>query len=335
MRRSRVRKQKVLEEVQLLAVFAIYVVLFPRRKAQSHNSTAHVERAIGAIRGYYQSIHGRIPVKDQLVDYGNLIKRILKRLAKLYSTTNRKRLPLLASHMREIKKVIDLKELEDTTLWSLWLTQWQVVIRGLDILRPVDQNNSMWDIKKDKHIGPIKLEAIDPKMHHSCDMRLRWDMKPTKTEQSGEKDFEKTLLVDNEYDLISAGAAIEQMLNLRGRAEKSDPLFFDYKTGKEVTLATSRKKLAEKFKEAGLSEKFIKGHSLRIGGASAYANSSAAGAATAGFMGFWTSGARWDYMHADEDTLEKAGVAIAREKGGKLATRSGAVSSYAQGSAPN
>lgn len=102
-----------------------------------------------------------------------------------------------------------------------------------------------------------------------------------------------------------------------------------------MTAAASRKKLAEKVEEAGLSGKFIKGHSLRIGGASAYDNSSTAGAATAGFMGFWTSGARWDYMHAYEDTLEKAGVAIARVKGSNLAVRPGAVSSYSGGAAPN
>lgn len=86
-----------------------------------------------------------------------------------------------------------------------------------------------------------------------------------------------------------------------------------------MTIATSRKKLVEKVKEAGLSVKFIKWHSLRIGRASPYYNSSSAGEVTEGFMGFWTSGARWDYIHSYEDTLEKAGVAIAREKGGELA----------------
>lgn len=200
--------------------------------------------------------------------------------------------------MRDIKKAMDLQELEDATLWALWLTQWQGVMRGSDILRPADQENRTWDIKKDTHIGRLKWECIDPRTHHGCDMILRWDMKPRKTDQSGEKDFEKTFLVDNEYDSLSAGAAIEHTLNVRGWREKSDPLFLDYKTGKEVTLATSRKKLAEKVKEAGLSEKFMKGHSLLIGAASAYANSSAAGPATASFMGFWTSGARWDYMQA-------------------------------------
>lgn len=35
------RIQKVREEIQFLAGFASYVLLFPRRKAQAQNSTAH------------------------------------------------------------------------------------------------------------------------------------------------------------------------------------------------------------------------------------------------------------------------------------------------------
>lgn len=77
------RTQKLWEEIQCLAGFASYVVLFPRRKTQAHNSTAHAERAIGAVRGYYQSVYGRVLGKDHLVDCGNFIKRVLKGLTKL------------------------------------------------------------------------------------------------------------------------------------------------------------------------------------------------------------------------------------------------------------
>lgn len=124
------RKQKVWAEVQLLAGFADYFVLFPQRKAQVHNSTAHAERAIGAVRGHYQSINDIIPGKDQLVDCGNIIKRVLKGLGKLYPTSNQKMLSLLSTHMKAIKKVMNIQELEDATLWALWLTQWQGLMRG-------------------------------------------------------------------------------------------------------------------------------------------------------------------------------------------------------------
>lgn len=42
---------------------------------------------------------------------------------------------------------------------------------------------------------------------------------------------------------------------------------------------------------------------------------------------FSMSGVRSDYMHEYEDTLEKAEVAIARELGGTLVVRPGAVNS--------
>lgn len=140
--------------------------------------------------------------------------------------------------MRAIRKVMNIQEMEDATLWELWITQLQGVVRGSDILRPVDQNNRKWDVKKDTHLGRLKWDSVDHKEHHGCDMRLRSDMKPTKTNQSGQKVFEKTFLVYNEYDSLSAGAAIENMLNIRGKFDGSDPLFLDCKTGKEVTLAT-------------------------------------------------------------------------------------------------
>lgn len=57
-------------------------------------------------------------------------------------------------------------------------------------------------------------------------------MKPTETDQSGGEAFEETFLVDNEYDSLSAAAAIEHMLSLRGKVEKDDPLFLDNSTGR-------------------------------------------------------------------------------------------------------
>lgn len=45
------RAQKVFYEVQCLAEFASDVLLFPRRKKQTNNSSAHVEKTIRAVRG--------------------------------------------------------------------------------------------------------------------------------------------------------------------------------------------------------------------------------------------------------------------------------------------
>lgn len=51
-----------------------------------------------------------------------------------------------------------------------------------------------------------------------------------------------------------------------------DRYFFDSDAGKEVKLFRSRLMLVEKVREAGLSPQHVKRHSLRIGGATAYAN---------------------------------------------------------------
>lgn len=107
----------------------------------------------------------------------------------------------------------------------------------------------------------------------------------------------------------------------------------DLDTVKEITIVSSRKLLEAKVKEAGPSPQHIKGHSLRIGGATAYAKSPEGGSITAGFLGLWASEARWTHMHAYRRPLELAGLAVARETGAKLAVTSGLVGSYAQGNA--
>lgn len=73
-----------------------------------------------------------------------------------------------------------------------------------------------------------------------------------------------------------------------------------------------QKYLSEKVTEASLHETFIKGNSVRIGRAFEYEQSSASAAAAAGFMPFQTSSTWWDYMHAYEGALEKAGVGLAK-----------------------
>lgn len=61
------------------------------------------------------------------------------------------------------------------------------------------------------------------------------------------------------------------MLNMRGYKDDWDfaptLLFLNHSTGKEINIASSRKLLAQKVKEAVLLEQHVKGHSLRIGGA--------------------------------------------------------------------
>lgn len=92
--------------------------------------------------------------------------------------------------------------------------------------------------------------------------------------------------------------------------------------------------LKREIDHARLSNKVIKGHSLRIGGATAYANSAEGGALTAGFMGLWASGSRWTCIQAYERPLERAGVDIGIESIMKLSKRTAVLGTYAAGLAP-
>lgn len=167
---------------------------------------------------------------------------------------------------------------------------------------------------------------------------MRWRLKISKTDPSGEQGFEKTFLVDGSRDAIYAGFAISFMLHLRGYNDEWDilttPKFLEPDTGKEVPLSSSRRMLAEKVREAGLSPQHVKGHSIRIVVATAYANSPEDRSIMAEFTRLWASGARWAYMHDYRRPLELSGLAVARETVVVLAVRPGLVSAYAEGKEP-
>lgn len=97
-----------------------------------------MERAVAAIRGYYHNLNGRFSVKDALVDFANYIKCILKGLGKLYPSAQHRRLPLLANYMRSIRAIMNLGLYSEAALWVVWLSQWNAVMRGSDIMRAAD-----------------------------------------------------------------------------------------------------------------------------------------------------------------------------------------------------
>lgn len=115
----------------------------------------------------------------------------------------------------------------------------------------------------------------------------------SQAEQDGpkgvKKQFEKTFLVDGNRKAIFAVFAISCLLHKRGYQDDWDhiniPLFLYPDNRKEITIASSRKMLEVKVKEACLSPQHIKCHSLRICGRTAYANLPEGGSITAGFLG--------------------------------------------------
>lgn len=178
-----------MEELRILAGFASYVILHPRRKGQKSNSVSHAERAIAAVGGYYRSIDGMIAGKDALVDFGDYIKGILKGLGKLYPTIPQRSVPLLVDDMRAIRAVMNLGSYSEAEIWALWISQWQGFMRGSDIFRLTDQRERKWDPDSDMHLDRITWEKVEPEKNHGCTLKMRWTLKPTKTDQAGTKGF--------------------------------------------------------------------------------------------------------------------------------------------------
>lgn len=224
--------------------------------------------------------------------------------------------------MHAIRSVMRLDNLKDLTYWALWTSQWQGGMRSSDILRPNDDKSRRWDPARDMHVGRITYEDVNTDENGGCRTRMRWRLKLNKTDQGGENRFEKTFPVDGNRSDISAGFEIYRPSHKRGYRDVWDhhntQLFMDPDTGKEITIASSRKLLAMKLREAGISPKHIKSHSLRIKGreGTAYAKSPEGCSITAGFLGLWSLGARWSYMNAYRRPIELAGLEVAREAGG-------------------
>lgn len=99
----------------MLAGLASFVVTYPFRAGQSHNSTVHAERAVYAVRSYYEHIYGRSPVMGRGVDFTRTLRSVKLGLRKLYPTTPMVLVPLLEEYMRAIRKVMDLNNVIDAT----------------------------------------------------------------------------------------------------------------------------------------------------------------------------------------------------------------------------
>lgn len=119
---------------------------------------------------------------------------------------------------------------------------------------------------------------------------------------------EKTFLLDESSNVLSAARSIRDMLRVRARVynvEKGAPLLWDPHTGAEVDIVQARNKCTKKLKLAGLQSLSLKGQYLRIVGTTSYANSGTDGCATAGFMRLWASASKWWYMHAFQESVER------------------------------
>lgn len=192
--------------------------------------------------------------------------------------------------------VMTLEDLKELSNWALRASQWQRVMLSRDILRTLDDKTRIWQPTKDTHVGSIKWEDADKKANGECETWMRWRLKPSKRNPGAEKRFEKTFLVDGNRNPISAVIDISRMFHKQGKLNNlyhiNIPLLEDLDNETEKTISYSSKLFWARVKEEGLSPQHIKGHSLRILGASAFANLPDRESSTAGFLPFWASCAR-------------------------------------------
>lgn len=85
-------------------------------------------------------------------------------------------------------------------------------MRGSDILKPAYQKARKWITDHDMHVGRISWEDVQPSVCHGCSLNIRWELKPTKTDQAVTNGFEKSFLVDDKLSALSAAQSIRYML---------------------------------------------------------------------------------------------------------------------------
>ncbi len=176
----------------------------------------------------------------------------------------------------------------------------------------------------------IPAPSSDLACARDCDFSLS-------SRRKGEKGFEVYYPLDDDPDSLCAGTAILAMLRRDFNVGPRDqnPLFRDPRTGLELTYEDAARELKRLLLLIGESALAHGLHSLRRGGATAVANDDAGGSLTAGFMGHWASNAKFGYMFALRQKVERAALAIGRahRDAGPVAVRPGPVNSYAGGRA--
>lgn len=316
------------DEEHVLSLFAVFVVHYPRQtkkvKSGGLNTAKYAEDCLSAVRAYCYARHGRIPGPE--ARSARQLSLVLKGLHKRAPSGRRAlRSPILQVHLRAIRKLLNLEDSPlDRMIWAFFLTCWQGACRCGDLLRGKRYAGSQaWCPQFDTHRGRLAFSHVDGT---SGVLRATLRLKPGKTDPTGEKGFEKTFLVDESPDSLSAGAALLDMLIRDGVAGDRTlvPLFLDPRTGRELTYVQAAADLRRLLLLAGFPELSVGMHSLRIGGATCCA--SVGGEYVSGCLGVWQSKCRRKYMYAMRECVEETCWLMARAAGGELSVRPGPVS---------
>lgn len=203
--------------------------------------------------------------------------------------------------------------------------------RSGDLIRPKGDTLRPWDPSRDTHRGRVRFEQGRDSSGVSY-RRLIVDMKPSKTDPSGEEKWEVSFRIDPDPSSLSAGAAICAMLrgddDPHGTEPEREPLFRNPDTGREILYAESHQALKCRLIEAGFDELAHGLHSLRIGGATALASDPNGGEFAAGCAGLWVSDCKFKYFYAVRERIEAAAFSAGQRGSDSVARRPGPLSSY-------
>lgn len=117
------------DEERVLALYAMYVVTFPRISGEDHNSANYAECSVSALRDRVYERYCRVPGGPPAEC--RFLRKVFKSLHKRAPSGERAfRPPVLQDAMRAVRARLDLGGSGyDRVLWALWLTQWQGVKR--------------------------------------------------------------------------------------------------------------------------------------------------------------------------------------------------------------
>lgn len=120
-----------------------------------------------------------------------------------------KRLPLLADVMRNIWRLMKLGEPRDATFSALLQSQFQSVVRGLDVLRAPYQKQRARDFNNTTDLGRLSWEGVRTEKNQGCVLKLPWKLKPSKKYLSGTIGFQQTFLLEEDREALSAANSIK------------------------------------------------------------------------------------------------------------------------------
>lgn len=156
---------------------------------------------------------------------------------------------------------MDLQDATDCAFWALWLTKWQGVCRGSNLLCSAAGKGQAWKEQRNGHPGRVDIETVFAEEGFGCTQRVRLSIKLSKTDTKGEKSNMRTFLANYTPGALSAGRELIEMLDV-DRSEgnpKDTHLLRKPRTGWDITLNESRRHLQQNLKYAGISTVGISG----------------------------------------------------------------------------